>query len=102
MRKKIVWLPYDFDTAIGINNEGALVFGYELEDTDHLSGGANVYNGQDSVMWNNLRDAFGDEIRSMYQTLRSTGALSYPKIEPHHQVYPLLLVFSNICVANSF
>ena len=26
MRKKIVFLPYDMDTAIGINNEGALVF----------------------------------------------------------------------------
>ena len=26
MKKKIVFLPYDFDTAIGINNEGALVF----------------------------------------------------------------------------
>ena len=26
MKKKIVLLPYDFDTAIGINNEGSLVF----------------------------------------------------------------------------
>ena len=32
MKKKIVFLPYDFDTAIGINNEGALVFGYDLEE----------------------------------------------------------------------
>ena len=31
MKKKIVFLPYDFDTAIGINNEGALVFSYNLE-----------------------------------------------------------------------
>jgi len=45
MKKKIVWLPYDFDTAIGINNEGSLVFGYELEDIDHLEGGADVFNG---------------------------------------------------------
>ncbi len=28
MKKKIVFLPYDMDTAIGINNEGALVFSY--------------------------------------------------------------------------
>ena len=26
MKKKIVWLPSDFDTALMINNEGSLVF----------------------------------------------------------------------------
>lgn len=81
MKKKIVWLPYDFDTALGINNEGSLVFGYELEDTDHIEGGADVYNGQQSVVWNNLRDAFGDELAAMYRTLRSQGKLSYEKVE---------------------
>ena len=81
LKKKLVWLPYDFDTAIGINNEGALVFSYELEDTDHLTGGADIFNGQESVIWNNIRDAFGDELKAMYQTLRSTGALSYAKVE---------------------
>ena len=81
MRKKVVWLPYDFDTAIGINNEGSLVFSYNLEDTDHTSSGADIFNGQDSVVWCNLRDAFGDEIKSMYQTLRSQGKLSYDKVE---------------------
>ena len=35
MKKKIVFLPYDFDTAAGTNNEGALVFSYNLEDIDH-------------------------------------------------------------------
>ena len=45
MKKKVVWLPYDMDTAAGTNNEGALVFGYELEDTDHLAGGADIFNG---------------------------------------------------------
>ena len=52
MKKKIVFLPYDMDTAIGINNEGSLVFSYNLEDTDHLPGGADVFNGQQSVLWN--------------------------------------------------
>ena len=37
------------DTAIGINNEGKLVFDYNLEDIDKVDG-ADVYNGQDSVM----------------------------------------------------
>ena len=81
LRKKIVWLPYDFDTAIGINNEGGLVFSYNLEDTDHQAGGADIYNGQQSVIWNNLRDAFGPELKAMYKTLRSSGALSYDKVE---------------------
>lgn len=81
MNKKIVWLPYDFDTALGINNEGALVFSYNLEDTDHLAGGANVFNGQESVVWINLREAFGDEIKAMYQQLRSDGELSYEVVE---------------------
>ena len=44
MKKKIVFLPYDFDTAIGTNNEGALVFSYNLEDTDHTAGGADVFD----------------------------------------------------------
>lgn len=81
MKKKLVFLPYDFDTAIGINNEGALVFSYNLEDTDQTEGGADVFNGQQSVLWNNLRMAFGDDIKAMYQTLRSTGVLSYEKVE---------------------
>lgn len=81
MRKKIVFLPYDFDTAIGINNEGSLVFSYNLEDTDRTAGGADVFNGQQSVLWKNLREMFPDELRTMYQNLRSTGALSYAKVE---------------------
>lgn len=85
MNKKVVWLPYDFDTALGINNEGALVFSYDLEDIDHLTGGADVFNGQDSVVWKNIRATFADELRTMYQTLRSnstsTTGLSYKAVE---------------------
>ena len=74
-------MPYDFDTAIGINNEGALVFSYNLEDIDQTEGGADIFNGQQSVLWKNMRAAFFDEMKTMYQTLRSTGALSYDKVE---------------------
>lgn len=81
MNKKIVFLPYDFDTAIGINNEGALVFSYNLEDIDQTEGGADVFNAQQSVLWKNMRAAFFDEMKAMYQNLRSTGALSYEKVE---------------------
>lgn len=81
LNKKVVWLPYDMDTAIGINNSGLLVFGYNLEDIDLQQGGEFIFNGQDSVLWTNLRDAFGNDIKAMYQQLRSSGALSYDRIE---------------------
>lgn len=81
MANKFCFLPYDMDTAIGINNEGGLVFGYELEDTDTLSNSANVFNGQNSVLWCNLRDAYGDDIAAMYRDLRQKGLLSYEVVE---------------------
>jgi hypothetical protein len=73
-------LPYDYDTAIGINNEGELKFGYELEDTDLINGN-NVFNGQDSVLYVNMRLAFADEIMEMYQKLRTGDIFSYEEIE---------------------
>ena len=85
-------MPYDFDTALGINNEGALVFGYNLEDTDQTESGADVYNGQQSVLWKNMRDAFFDEMKEMYQNLRSSNAISYDKVkqmfEEHQDKWP--------------
>lgn len=81
MKKKVVFLPYDFDTAIGINNEGSLVFGYGLEDTDQTEGGADIFNGQQSVLWKNLRDCFPSELKTMYQNLRSQGTISYDVVE---------------------
>lgn len=79
------WLPYDMDTAIGTNNEGLLVFDYDAEDTDIING-AYVYNGQQSVFWNNLRDAFKTELADRYNKLRSGNAggekkWSYAEIE---------------------
>lgn len=64
--------PYDMDTALGINNEGQLVFDYDLEDTDQVSG-YDVYNAQGSVLWCNVRDAFKDELAEMYAELRNTN-----------------------------
>lgn len=81
VKKKVVWLPYDMDTAIGINNDGQLVFGYQLEDIDYQQGGAPIFNGQASVIWNNIRKAFPEELATMYRNLRSSGALSYDKVE---------------------
>lgn len=85
-------LPYDFDTAIGINNEGALVFPYNLEDIDHTESGADIYNGQQSVLWINVRAAFFEDIKAMYQKLRSNGTLSFAvteqRFEEHQAKWP--------------
>lgn len=75
------WYPYfyDNDTCFGINNEGQLVFDYYHEDTDKMDG-ANVYNGQNSVLWCNFRDAFPDKIKETYQNLRNNGYITYEKM----------------------
>ena len=78
--RKATAQPYDMDTGLGTNNEGALVFSPYLEDTDHVSG-ENVFNGQDSTLWVNLRDAFPQEIRRMYQNLRTGDTFNYAAIE---------------------
>ena len=75
------WQPwfYDNDTSFGINNEGQLVLDYYHEDTDQL-GNANVYNGQNSVLWTNFREAYADEIKETYQNLRNNGLITYDKL----------------------
>lgn len=75
--KKWLWyfLPYDFDTALGINNSGELVFGHGLEDYDE-----GVYNGADSVLWCNTRDYLSEKISELYVTLRSNGIFNYDEI----------------------
>lgn len=79
INRKAVAEPYDMDTQMGIDNEGVLRLSPYLEDTDTISG-ANVFNGQTSVLWNNLRDAFPKEIQQMYQNIRS-GGLRYADVE---------------------
>ncbi len=78
------WQPwfYDNDTMLGINNEGVLSFDYYHEDIDAF-GNAYVFNGQSSVLWNNFREAFPTEIKTMYLTLRATEKLSYDEILRH-------------------
>lgn len=89
------WLPYDMDTGIGINNEGLLVFDYSLEDTEALkgsqvvpigtSGSTPVYNGAASVMWNNLRKTFSNEINAAYTELRTGALFNYDEIEKRYE-----------------
>ena len=84
-------LPYDMDTAIGINNEGKLTMDYDLEDTDSLNGGY-VFNGQMSVLWCNIRDAFPDELKELYGTLRNGNLFNYAEVvrrfNAHQSIWP--------------
>ena len=93
MDRKVVFEPYDMDTALGTNNSGVLMFGYWHEDTDTVSSVVSgsdsgdkdspVFNAQSSVFWNNIREAFPAEIREMYLGLRaaSTNGWSYRALE---------------------
>lgn len=61
---------YDNDTALGINNNGELIFPYGKEDTDYnIEGNASsgyVYNGATSAFWCKLRDLLPNEITSTF------------------------------------
>lgn len=70
-----LFLPYDADTALGTDNMGALKFGYWLEDTDQVNG-TDVYNGQPSVLWKNVKAVFHDDIAALAQEAVS-GNLNY-------------------------
>ena len=95
MTRKAVIEPYDMDTGLGTNNSGVLMFSYYYEDIDTVSevisgsgsGSSNapVYNAQDSVLWNNVRDAFKPELIVMYRNLRSTGVWSYNAVETMYE-----------------
>ena len=83
--------PYDMDTALGTNNSGVLMFPPYLEDTDTvssvISGGesggsdAPVFNAQDSVLWQNIRDSCRAEITAMYRSLRAGSLFNYAALE---------------------
>ena len=92
IRKKLAFFPYDLDSFLGITNEGDLAFKAGLEYIDHLQGGANIWNGQDSVLYVNERLAFDEERAATYRTLRQTGAWSSGKIikmfEDHQAKWP--------------
>ena len=85
-------LFYDADSSIGTDNKGNLAFDYWLEDIDYTEAGDPIYNGQNSVLWKNLRETRYDEIMKMYQDMRTAGSLSYEstikKFEDHQSKWP--------------
>lgn len=68
---------YDNDSAIGIDNTGAMGLSYGKEDIDQVVEGdptsKNVYNAADSVFWRRIRLLLYNDLRSMYQQLENSG-----------------------------
>ncbi len=89
---KWIVLFYDADSSCGTDNKGNLAFDYYLEDIDYTEGGDPIYNGQNSVLWKNLRATRYDKIMEMYQQLRTSGQASYEatigKFEAHQSKWP--------------
>lgn len=69
---KWIMFFYDADSSLGIDNKGNLAFDYYLEDIDYTEAGDPIFNGQGSVLWVNLRNAFYDKIMAEYKRLRTT------------------------------
>lgn len=63
-----IWYPifYDMDTGLGLNNTGFNKFAYDTEDDPK----DKVFNGFDSVLWNNFRTCFYSDICKFYSEMR--------------------------------
>ena len=70
---------YDMDTGLGLNNEGVNEFNFDIEYHDVI-GSQNVYNGENSALWNMVERAFPAEIEELYNSLRNSNKLSYERV----------------------
>ena len=77
---------YDNDTAAGTDNSGGLSFYYGLEDTDSV-GAQKVFNASDSVLWCNVRDLMGQELKTMFHSLESQGVWDTERILERFRTY---------------
>lgn len=68
-----IWYPifYDMDTMLGINNTGFNKFSFDTEDDPD----DKVFNGFDSVLWNNFRTCFQSKIADFYAEMRKSMTL---------------------------
>ena len=69
-----IWYPifYDMDTMLGVNNTGFNKFSFDTEDDP----ADKVFNGFDSVLWNNFRTCFPSQIADFYAKMRSSMTLA--------------------------
>lgn len=73
-----IWYPifYDMDTMLGVNNIGFNKFSFDTEDNEK----DKVFNGYDSVLWNNFKECFTSDIANFYNRMRSDGKLTLNKL----------------------
>lgn len=82
-RRVAYWVPidceyiyypifYDNDTVMSLDNEGHIKFEPNVESTDSVGTGY-AFNGTESVLWLNLKDAFTDTIINIYDEMRKTA-----------------------------
>lgn len=85
-------LFYDADSSCGTDNKGNLAFDYWLEDIDYTEAGDPIFNGQNSVLWKNLRQTRHNEVMNLYKSMRVDGVLSYDTVigrfEAHQSKWP--------------
>ena len=80
---KCYLLFYDNDTVLGINNEGALSFGYGVEYHDRYgvgAGAANVWNAESSALWDLVERGLAKGIEDLYIEMRSKNIISYESL----------------------
>lgn len=76
---KWYFIFYDNDTTLGINNEGAISFGYDIETYDTIGSG-HVWNGWDSELWKLVEACYADELAQVYRDMRTSGLLAYNRV----------------------
>ena len=69
-----IWYPtlYDLDSCLGADNNGYDQFPYYKEMWDTYNGG-HIVNGYSSVFWSLVYEAFRDELKALYCSIRDTG-----------------------------
>ena len=95
LKKLWMILFYDADSSLGTDNKGNLAFDYYLEDIDYTEAGEPVFNGQNSVLWANLRKTYYAEIMAEYKRLRTelrndgsgNSLLSYDVANGHFEAH---------------
>lgn len=75
IRKWDLTMMYDCDSSMSLNNYGNSVYRHGYEDTDTLDGtDEEVFRESDSTFFCRVRDLFGEELKTMYNTLESKNA----------------------------
>lgn len=63
---------YDNDSILSLNNTGYSIYAPNVESTDTVGSGY-AFNGAESVLWLNLKDAYANRIAEIYAEMRKNG-----------------------------